>query len=413
MFDLCSDGVGSIAGTIATENNNTVNDVEVTLSGTMDQFNITAADGGYTFTAQSGGDYTVTPLLDLDHSNGVSTFDLVLISRHILGVQPLDSPYKMIAADVDNSEFISVSDLIQLRKLILSITSEFENNTSWRFVDAAYSFPQPTNPWSEEFPEVINVNNLAEGAAINGDFIGVKIGDVSGDVELSNFASVDDRTVGTFEFNVAEQAVKAGNEFTVDFTAEQVAAITGYQMTLNFDVTALELVDVVYGVATADNFGFRFLDEGSITSSWDGEATANDVLFSLVFRSNADAQLSELLSVSSRYTKAEAYNTNDDQLDVAIAFSGATATAAFELYQNTPNPFKGETVVGFNLPAEMNATITVHDVSGKTLKLIRGDFAKGYNQIRLNSSELPAVGVLYYTLETADFTATKKMIIIE
>jgi hypothetical protein len=45
--------------------------------------------------------------------------------------------------------------------------------------------------------------------------------------------------------------------------------------------------------------------------------------------------------------------------------------------------------------------------------LIRGDFAKGYNQITLNSSELPAVGVLYYTLETADFTATKKMIIIE
>ena len=413
MFDLCGDGDGSIAGTITTEEDDAIESVEVTLSGSMDQFEITAANGGYTFTAQSGGDYTVTPLLDLDHSNGVSTFDLVLISRHILGVQPLDSPYKMIAADVDNSEFISVSDLIQLRKLILSITSEFENNTSWRFVDAAYAFPQPTNPWSEEFPEVINVNNLAEGAVINGDFIGVKVGDVSGDVSLTDFASVDDRTVGTFEFNVAEQAVKAGNEFTVDFTAEQVNAITGYQMTLNFDVTALELVDVVYGVATADNFGFRFLDEGSITSSWNGEASADDVLFSLVFRSNADAQLSELLSVSSRYTKAEAYNTNDDQLDVAIAFSGATASAEFELYQNTPNPFKGETVVGFNLPAEMNATITVHDVSGKTLKLIRGDFAKGYNQITLNSSELPAVGVLYYTLETADFTATKKMIIIE
>ena len=208
--------------------------------------------------------------------------------------------------------------------------------------------------------------------------------------------------------------MKAGQEFTVAFTGEQMAQIAGYQLTLNFDNTALDLVDVVYGAATADNFGFRFVDEGSITTSWDGEATADDVLFTLVFRGNTDANLSELLGVSSRYTKAEAYTTDDEMMNVAINFAGTTSVEeGFELFQNTPNPFKGETVIGFNLPAEMSATITINDVSGKTLKLIRGDFAKGYNMISVNASELPAVGVLYYTLETADFTATKKMIILE
>ena len=415
LFDLCDPTGGIIAGVIETEEDEAINGVEVTLSGDMDESALTAVNGGYEFTATAGGDYSVTPLLDLDHSNGVSTFDLVLISRHILGVQPLDSPYKMIAADADNSGFISVSDLIQIRKLILSVISEFENNTSWRFVDAAYEFPLPTNPWFEEFPEIINVNNLQAESVINGNFIGAKIGDVNGDVVLpDNFASLEDRTVGTFAFNVAEQAVKAGQEFTVAFTGEQMAQIAGYQLTLNFDNTALKLVDVVYGATTADNFGFRFVDEGAITTSWDGEATADEVLFTLVFRGNTDANLSDLLSISSHYTKAEAYTTDDELMNVAIKFAGTTSVEeGFELFQNTPNPFKGETVIGFELPQAMEAMIKLQDVTGRTLQVIRGDFAKGYNEVKVSKDQLPQAGILYYTLETADYTATKKMIIIE
>jgi hypothetical protein len=35
------------------------------------------------------------------------------------------------------------------------------------------------------------------------------------------------------------------------------------------------------------------------------------------------------------------------------------------------------------------------------------------NQVTLKASDLNASGVLYYTLEADDFTATKKMIIVE
>ena len=99
-------------------------------------------------------------------------------------------------------------------------------------------------------------------------------------------------------------------------------------------------------------------------------------------------------------------------MNVAIQFNtGAVVAAGFELYQNTPNPFKASTVIGFNLPAAADATINISDVTGKTIKLIRGNYAKGYNQITLNRSELPT-GVLTYTLESGEFIATKKMIII-
>jgi len=137
-------------------------------------------------------------------------------------------------------------------------------------------------------------------------------------------------------------------------------------------------------------------------------------MFSLVFRSKTEGQLSDALKISSRVTQAEAYSTTGETMDIALNFGqGDVVHAGFELYQNQPNPFRGKTLIGFNLPEAASATIKINDVTGRLLKIIEGDFAKGYNQIRLNSSELGAKGVLSYTVETVEYTATKKMIIVE
>ena len=382
---------------------------------------MTAEDGIYAFDNLTEGlDYTVTPQRDGDYLNGVSTFDLVLISKHILGIELLDGPYKRIAADANSSGSITTLDLIQLRKLILSITTALPNNTSWRFVEDEYVFPDPSNPWAEQFPEVVNINDLPATGIAGADFVAVKIGDVSGDAIANSFTMAEERSFeSTFALQTAEQELKAGNEYRVSFTASELAAIEGYQATLTLN-GAVELVDIVSGVATEDNFGLAYLGEGMITTSWNwasealAKASTDTELFTLVLRANSDVMLSEVLGVSSAVTKTEAYGKDGSFQDVAIEFSnGTVAGASFELYQNQPNPFKGETVIGFNLPAAAQATVTISDVTGKVLKLYRHDGTKGYNHITVKSSELAAAGVLSYTVETSDYTATKKMVIIK
>ena len=77
-----------------------------------------------------------------------------------------------------------------------------------------------------------------------------------------------------------------------------------------------------------------------------------------------------------------------------------------------PNPFKEQTTISFELPKEMEATLKIQDVNGRMLRVISGEFAKGYNEVRLDRSSLPS-GVLYYLLEAEEFTASKKMILIK
>ena len=91
----------------------------------------------------------------------------------------------------------------------------------------------------------------------------------------------------------------------------------------------------------------------------------------------------------------------------------STHSNNFELYQNTPNPFRGETVIGFNMPTEGAATLSVQDVSGKVIMVANQDCEKGYNQFVVDGAKLPSTGVLYYTLSTDDVTATRKMIMVK
>jgi hypothetical protein len=400
----------NIAGTISTEGNANLQGASITLSGAASQNATTVANGGYSFINLSkGGDFTVTPQLDKNHLNGVSTFDLVLIQKHILGVTALNSPYKMIAADVNNSKSISTLDLIALRKLILNIDTHFANNTSWRFIDAAYNFPQASNPWSANFPEVVSFNDIPANASAN--FVAIKIGDVNASATVSTAASAEVRTNGTLNIQAADAALKAGQEYSIEFNATDLKSIQGYQFALNLDKSKVEFVDLVYGVAKAENFGV-FQSEGVITTSWNGDFKQG-ALFTLVLRAKADAQLSSALSLN-RVVFAEAYSQNNEQLGVALQFGKVEGLVnGFELKQNTPNPFNGETVISFNLPKASTASLTISDVTGRVLKSIRADYAKGANQVVLKASDFTATGVLYYTLEAEEHTATKKMIIVE
>lgn len=414
-----------VSGNIADANGSGMNGVAVNVSGNgpLTAPATTSSNGSFLFPSLSlSYDYTFTPNYNMNPLNGVTTFDLVLITRHILNMQLLDSPYKIIAADVNKSGTVTTFDVVELRKLVLQINTTFPNNTSWRFVDESHSFPNPADPFAPAFPEYFNVNDIAHDQ--NGvDFVAVKIGDVNGSAS-TNFNSDDTENrnlVGKLDFVLDEMSLEAGQTYRVPFRASNFVNLVGYQFALKFNNDALRLEDIEMGALESlseSNFGLTMLEDGIITTSWDNSKNTlldnSTVLFTLVFKATAKAKLSNLLQVTNSVMPAEAYrNAGSDMelLDINLNFNQAeTVDIEFELFQNKPNPFHETTTIGFRLPEAGKATLTVYDLSGKVLKSVSKDFAKGYNEIILNQSELGASGVLFYQLETTSQTATRRMV---
>ncbi|HLP95553.1 MAG TPA: dockerin type I domain-containing protein [Saprospiraceae bacterium] len=147
------------------------------------------SDCGY-FEVALGSNITASILKDDNPLNGVTTFDLVLIAKHIEGVDPLNSPYKIIAADVDKSGVIDSTDITELYKLVIGIYTELPNNTSWRFVPWDFLFQDPANPFITPFPESVTIQNLQFMTSIN--FVAIKVGDVNGSATPNSIHQVSE-----------------------------------------------------------------------------------------------------------------------------------------------------------------------------------------------------------------------------
>ena len=179
-------------------------------------------------------------------------------------------------------------------------------------------------------------------------------------------------------------------------------------------LSGLEFVGATSGAIDVDASNFGVLNASTVTTAWAGTegVSADDALFTMTFKATANVSLSEALSVNSSVSAAKAYTSSLEEMDIALDYN-TVASNGFVLMQNTPNPFNQTTQIGFELPVAGQATLTIFDVTGKTVSVMSETYNAGYNEITLSKSDLGTTGVLYYQLESGDFTATKKMVIIE
>ena len=401
-----------LSGVIASENSQLVANATISASANGSSVNAsstTGANGAFTMSLLTGASYQARASKNdaTEKYAGVTTYDIALISKHILGIELLSSAYKIIAADVDKSNEIDAADMLALRRFILNITPSLEAGI-WRFVDKSYVFKNSSNPFGEDFPEVVNVTNLSTTSAAN--FVAVKIGDVNQSYSPA-FASTVVRSAKTVTLNVEDQNLIAGNEYTVSIGAENFNA-QSIQGTFQFNGATVKAVKAGNLANISDaNFG---VFTNAVTASWNGAATATANVAEITFVANVNGKLSDVLSIGSSKTTAVANDANGNEANVTLKFNtGKVSGGEFALYQNTPNPVENSTEIRFNLPTSAKATLSVMNVEGKVLFVKAIDGAAGINAVQINKSELGASGVLHYRLDTPEYSATKKMIIVE
>ncbi|TVR76055.1 MAG: hypothetical protein EA409_13800, partial [Saprospirales bacterium] len=182
----CDSGVFNVSGAVfwVSDQTETVNDVEVNVTGDATESDNTASAGTFEFVLPQDGNYTITPTKTGVLLNGADIADAQAIQQHVTFINPFTDPYQLIAADVSGDDVISTFDALIIAQSIIGNQFAIDLfDPSWRFVPADYVFPDPLNPWS--FPETIEITDLQTDLE-EVDFIGIKIGDVTGDADPSD-----------------------------------------------------------------------------------------------------------------------------------------------------------------------------------------------------------------------------------
>ncbi|MBN1350538.1 phosphodiester glycosidase family protein [candidate division KSB1 bacterium] len=85
----------------------------------------------------------------------------------------------------------------------------------------------------------------------------------------------------------------------------------------------------------------------------------------------------------------------------------------FILEQNFPNPFNPDTNITFGLPKDSRVKLEVFNMLGKRIAtLLNDEISAGNHSVKFNASQLTS-GIYLYRIDTGDFQATKRMVVVK
>ncbi|MFK8005241.1 MAG: T9SS type A sorting domain-containing protein [Saprospiraceae bacterium] len=406
-----------IEGEVKTEIGEGVKDVNVLLSGDLTAATLTDNSGMFSFEDLNPDEsFELNFEKNTNPWNGVTTQDIVVIRKHILGLEYLDSPYKLLAADVNNSGSITGLDMVLIRSLILLNIMEFPNNPSWKIVDGDFIFPNSTEPWGDPIPTFLTIDNI-DADRFN-HLIGIKMGDVNNSVQPWNLLDAETRNRNNEIMLVVDnQQVKKGVECVVALRAKDFKEMVAYQFTIDFDEAKLNFTGFEKGVLenmSEQNIGTRFLENGKLTVAWttsEGKNIKdNEPLFFLKFKAKQNGDLSEILTINSSKTEAVAYDDDKNIFDVNLIFEGQEKRSLVQVF---PNPTNENIFININLEKSNSIQIDIFNAFGRLEKSVLPITiqSKGFFQQKINVQEF-SPGTYFIKMKIGEEVIVRKFIVI-
>lgn len=264
----CMNAPLKLAGQVQKTDGQALEFVKMTLTGGQ-----LPADGTAVLTSQTGqyafpnqpqtGPWLLKPSLAGDFKTGISLADAERLKQHLLGFQPLNDPFLMLAADADGSGNLDWNDFQLIRQLANGIISDLPGSPSaWRFVCKNFVFTNPANPWAAPIPS----SETPAGPGLwQADFIGFKMGDLV--VSNDTLAAVNPNTVGiqSVENEGVSSVLASPNPFSDETILSFFLPTAGEVELAVFDIFGKKISGQIARFAAGEN---QFLlDENDCPSS--------------------------------------------------------------------------------------------------------------------------------------------------
>jgi hypothetical protein len=355
--------------------------------------------------------FYLIPFKDENPLNGVSTYDLVLLSKHILGLEPLASPYLMIAADANASNSITTLDIVEIRKLILGVYTGFPKTTSWRFVPGKHVFVDPSNPFLSPFPEKLPIDSLVKNPQFN--FVGVKIGDLN----CNSFANFDDPAptedrAAPIPLHFPDPQLKAGESIEIPLHITAETPLNGFQFDLQFDPQLIDIQGIIpQNIQNFSAENYSRSADGSLRVSWaDARASAGAALV-LRLRALAPVRLSEALGFADQSIRAEAYTADNAIHPLQLQFEKVAAKEAVHIGEPSPNPSETDFVFDLQSTDQEQVNLQITDLSGRVVYQIGRNVPPGASTLTVPASALPQAGLYGWRVQLGSHFRSGKLVV--
>jgi len=279
------------------------------------------------------------------------------------------------------------------------------------FLKSFFDHPNESNQMYTVFRHDM-VDNVPEWVVVGS---GAAIGDGSYTYEVSTLMDSTSEGDGMTEFKVVA-SMDEGHFHSLPVSGYSIDNIApGVPQGL---MAALvdDGIQLTWEMSADEDFQYYMLEKSS------DEAFTEPEVFEMIDIAYLD--LDYVLNESNYYRIAavdHAGNISDysDVVDFAVLVIDLDLTPeVFALHQNYPNPFNPTTQIKYDLPEDAMVSITIYDVMGRSIKsLVNTTQSAGYCSIQWdatnNYGESVSAGMYIYTIQTGDFRATKKMVLLK
>jgi len=219
----------------------------------------------------------------------------------------------------------------------------------------------------------------------------------------------------------------------VDIKVASFINVSGMQFTLRWDADVLEFMHVDslnFGLdflTFSDNFGITEVDQGILTFFWldesfqGTEVIDGTTIFSFSAKVIGAPGATTTLEFSNMPTAIELSDPSETPLNVEtrngiITVFGVSSVSENQLDKRitiTPNPFKENTRIEFNLNSSSDARLKIYDIEGKLIIEKVEEFGSGLQTIHIQKNKFSTAGTYYLHLTTEEFQVSKKLIFVK
>jgi len=328
-------------------------------------------------------------------NNGIDVLDVMLLFRHILGIEFIENKLSAIAGDVNNNKSITTKDINDLVKQILRTVpnQQSESDNFWNF-------------FNKTDTSIITANSKITDSVSH--FIGVKIGDVNGNA-LSKCDEQRIKPNTCINLTHSPLNLQKGIKYLIPIFSSNYKNMFGLQASFQFNKDIIQLDTILPGqfVGMQYNLDFSLRKEGKFNFlyymplGFEESVPSNNGLFILKITALENYNGNDFLQVIDDPTYSIAYDKDENPLDICVnGISTQTNDVENDHFIIYPNPTNDK----FYIKSESISTPVKICISNAAGQLICTKKISEINQKGILIDELTECnpGIYFISIQTKD-----------